>query len=155
MSDVVAGVDFGTQSVRVSIVDSERGPIGAGVAEYPVKRDKRDPDFATQSHASHMNALVEATRAALKDASISGDAIRAIALDTTGSTVIPVDDRLEPLDDYYLWCDHRAKDEAAEITAAAHASGLGDRVGIAPAAVVAPEVVVVERLEVFIDGNDG
>jgi len=124
MSDVVAGVDFGTQSVRVSIVDSERGPIGAGVAEYPVKRDKRDPDFATQSHASHMNALVEATRAALKDASVAGDAIRAIALDTTGSTVIPVDDRLEPLDDYYLWCDHRAKDEAEEITAAAHRSGL-------------------------------
>jgi L-ribulokinase len=124
MSDVVAGVDFGTQSVRVSIVDSERGPIGAGVAEYPVKRDKRDPDFATQSHASHMDALVEATRAALKDAGVAGDAIRAVALDTTGSTVIPVDERLEPLDDYYLWCDHRAKDEAAEITAAANATGL-------------------------------
>ena len=124
MSDVVAGVDFGTQSVRVSIVDSERGPIGAGVAEYPVKRDKRDPDFATQSHAAHMNALVDATHAALKDAKVSGDAIRSIALDTTGSTVIPVDDRLEPLDDYYLWCDHRAKDEAEEITAAANASGL-------------------------------
>ena len=124
MSEIVAGVDFGTQSVRVSIVDSERGPIGAGVAEYPVKRDKRDPDFATQSHASHMNALVDATRAALEDAKVSGGAIRSIALDTTGSTVIPVDDRLEPLDDYYLWCDHRAKDEAEEITAAANASGL-------------------------------
>jgi len=124
MSDVVAGVDFGTQSVRVSIVDSERGPIGAGVAEYPVKRDKRDPDFATQSHASHMHALAEATRAAVKDAGVSDDAVRAIALDTTGSTVIPVDDRLEPLDDYYLWCDHRAQDEAEEITAAARATNL-------------------------------
>jgi L-ribulokinase len=124
MSDVVAGVDFGTQSVRVSIVDSERGPIGAGVAEYAVKRDKRDPDFATQSHASHMTALVDAMRAALSDAGAAGDAIRSIALDTTGSTVIPVDDRLEPLDDYYLWCDHRAKDEASEITAAAHSKGL-------------------------------
>jgi L-ribulokinase len=124
MSDVVAGVDFGTQSVRVSIVDSERGPIGAGVAEYAVKRDKRDPDFATQSHASHMTALVDAMRAALSDAGVAGDAIRSIALDTTGSTVIPVDDRLEPLDDYYLWCDHRAKDEASEITAAAHSKGL-------------------------------
>jgi len=124
VSDTVAGVDFGTQSVRVSIVDSERGPIGAGVAEYPVKRDRRDPDFATQSHASHMTALVEATRAALRDANVSGDAIRSIALDTTGSTVVPVDDRLEPLDDYYLWCDHRAKDEAEEITVAARASAL-------------------------------
>ncbi len=67
---VVAGVDFGTQSVRVSIVDSERGPIGAGVAEYPVKRDRRDPDFATQSHAAHMDALAAATRRALADAKL-------------------------------------------------------------------------------------
>jgi L-ribulokinase len=34
--------------------------------------------------------------------------------------VIPVGKNLQPLDDYYLWCDHRAKAEAAEITAAAH-----------------------------------
>ena len=43
----VAGVDFGTQSVRVAIVDSERGTLAAAVAEYPVKRDRNDPDFAT------------------------------------------------------------------------------------------------------------
>lgn len=121
---VVAGVDFGTQSVRVAIVDSERGTIGSAVAEYPVKRDRNDPDFATQSHAAHMDALVDATRRAVKDAGIDGAEIRAIALDTTGSTVIPVDERLEPLDDYYLWCDHRATREAAEITAAARRTNL-------------------------------
>ncbi len=65
---VVAGVDFGTQSVRVALVDSERGPIGAGTAEYPVNRDRRDPDFATQSHAAHMDALALATQRALADA---------------------------------------------------------------------------------------
>lgn len=113
---VVAGVDFGTQSVRVAIVDSERGPIGAGTAEYPVNRDRRDPDFATQSHASHMEALAFATRQAIADAKVDGKHIEAIALDTTGSTVVPVDERLVPLDDYYLWADHRAKDEAALIT---------------------------------------
>ncbi len=113
---VVAGVDFGTQSVRVSIVDSARGPIGAGVAEYPVNRNRADPDFATQSHAAHMEALALATRLALAEAGVSGHDVLSIALDTTGSTVIPVDDVLQPLDDYYLWCDHRAKDEAALIT---------------------------------------
>mgnify|MGYP003525879047 CR=1 FL=1 len=55
---IVAGVDFGTQSVRVSIVDAQRAVIGHGVAEYVVKRDVRDPDFATQSHDDHMSALV-------------------------------------------------------------------------------------------------
>src|SRR5438093_1054481 len=117
---IVAGVDFGTQSVRVSIVDSERGPIGAGVVEYPVLRDQRDPDFATQSHDAHMRALVDATRLALRDAGVRGDEVLSIALDTTGSTVIPVGEGLAPLDDYYLWCDHRAKDEAALITEVAH-----------------------------------
>jgi len=113
---VVAGVDFGTQSVRVALVDSERGPIGAGTAEYPVNRDRRDPDFATQSHASHMDALALATQRALADAKLDGRKVEAIALDTTGSTVVPVDEHLTPLDDYYLWADHRAKDEAARIT---------------------------------------
>jgi L-ribulokinase len=63
-----------------------------------------------------MRALAEATRQAVKSAGISGDKVEAIALDTTGSSVIPVDERMAPLDDYYLWCDHRAKNEAAEIT---------------------------------------
>jgi L-ribulokinase len=113
---IVAGVDYGTQSVRVAIVDSERGPIGAGVGEYPVLRDRADPDFATQSHAAHMDALVVATRRALTDAGVDGRDVLSIAIDTTGSTVIPVGKNLEPLGDYYLWADHRAKDEAALIT---------------------------------------
>ena len=121
---VVAGVDFGTQSVRVSIVDSERGPVGSGVVEYPVVRDRNDPDFATQSHDAHMDALARASRLALKEAGIKGSEVKAIALDTTGSTVFPVGEGLVPLDDYYLWCDHRAKDEAAQITELANAERL-------------------------------
>ena len=117
---VVAGVDFGTQSVRVSIVDSMKGVIGHGVSEYPVKRDRNDPDFATQSHEAHMNALVLAMQAAIRSAGVEGRAVRALALDTTGSTVVVVDKDMQPLDDYYLWCDHRAKDEAARITEVAH-----------------------------------
>jgi L-ribulokinase len=116
---IVAGVDFGTLSVRVSIFDSARGRLGSGVAEYPLFRRKEDPDHATQSHADHMRALAEASRRAIEAAGVDGRVIEAMALDTTGSSVIPVDDRLQPLDDYYLWCDHRAWKEAGEITSAA------------------------------------
>ena len=121
---VVAGVDFGTLSVRVTLVDSRRGPIGTASASYPLHRRRRDPDFATQSHADQMDALAKATRKALRTAKIQGSKICAIALDTTGSSVIPVGQRLEPLDDYYLWCDHRAHAEAEEITLKAHAMRL-------------------------------
>ena len=121
---VVAGVDFGTLSVRVTLVDSECGPIGTASASYPLHRRREDPDFATQSHADQMAALAVATRDVLASAGISGDSVQALALDTTGSSVIPVDENLEPLDEYYLWCDHRAHAEAEEITQKAHSMGL-------------------------------
>src|SRR5437899_11478025 len=117
---VVAGVDFGTLSVRVSVVDSERGMLASAVSEYPLRRKREDPEYATQSHDDHMPALAGATRDAVKQAGISGDKIEAIALDTTGSSVIPVGKDLQPLGEYYLWCDHRAKGEAREITQSAH-----------------------------------
>jgi L-ribulokinase len=66
-----------------------------------------------------MQALAIASQKAIEAAGISGDDVEAIAIDTTGSSVIPVDAKLQPLDDYYLWCDHRAWREAGEITAAA------------------------------------
>jgi L-ribulokinase len=121
---IVAGVDFGTLSVRVTLVDSEKGPIGTASAAYPLHRRREDPDFATQSHTDQMKALAEATRGVLGTTGLEGSTVAAIALDTTGSSIIPVGEGLEPLDEYYLWCDHRAHSEAEEITTQAHATGL-------------------------------
>jgi L-ribulokinase len=117
---IVAGVDFGTLSVRVSIIDSERGRLGTAVEEYPLHRKREDPDYATQAHEDHMRALAAATRKAVASAGIAGDQVEAIALDTTGSSVVPVDAKMQPLNEYYLWCDHRAHAEAQEITSLAH-----------------------------------
>jgi L-ribulokinase len=120
---VVAGADFGTLSVRVSLFDTHKGRLGSGMAEYPLNRSMQDPNFATQSHVAQMDALVIATRKALEASKVQGDDVKALALDTTGSSVIPVGEGLKPLDDYYLWCDHRAWREAQEITAAANVQG--------------------------------
>ena len=57
---IVAGVDFGTLSVRVSIFDSKLGCLGSGVAEYPLRRKREDPDSATQSPSDQMRGFVEA-----------------------------------------------------------------------------------------------
>ncbi len=117
---IIAGVDFGTLNVRVSVFDNERGRLATAVAEYPLHRMREDPDFATQSHVDHMQALTKASRQAIAESGVPGTSIAAIALDTTGSSVIPVDANMQPLGEYYLWCDHRAKSEAQEITALAH-----------------------------------
>ena len=100
---VVAGVDFGTLSVRVSVVDSGGGLLTSAIAEYPLHRKREDPEYATQSHEDHMRALAAATREVVRKSSVPAEQILAIALDTTGSSVIPVRKNLQPLDDYYLW----------------------------------------------------
>ena len=121
---LVIGVDFGTLSVRASVVDSKLGLLATEAAEYPLKRLREDPNFATQSHHDHMKSLAEAVKAAVLKAGVDAQLIESIALDTTGSSVVVVDSEMQPLGDYYLWCDHRAKSEAAEITKAAHQFGL-------------------------------
>jgi L-ribulokinase len=120
----VAGVDFGTLSVRVTLFDDSGRNLGTAAAAYPLHRRQDDPDFATQSHDDHMSALTAAMRAALRAGGVAGYDLAAIAVDTTGSSVVMVGEGLQPLGDYYLWCDHRAKAEAEEITALAHREGL-------------------------------
>src|SRR5260370_42365899 len=99
MRKVVAGVDFGTLSVRVSLFDSEGGRLGFGTAEYPLHRKNEDPDYATQSHTDHMHALVLSTRNALRSSAGDGQHIPAMALDTTGSHGLPARAWLAPLRD--------------------------------------------------------
>ena len=59
---IVAGVDFGTLSVRVTLVDSEKGSIGTASASYPLHRRREDPNFATQSHASNVPLRDQSSR---------------------------------------------------------------------------------------------
>ena len=113
---IVAGIDFGTLSVRVSILHNEKGRLGSASSAYPLIRKKNDPDHASQRHEDHLAALVIAMKEAIAGAGIKGDEIVSLAIATTGSTVVPVDEYLTPLDEYYLWCDHRGKREAEEIT---------------------------------------
>ena len=121
---VVAGVDFGTASVRVSVFHSERGWLGSGIGEYPLLRRRDDADFATQRHEDHLRALELAFQRALLAAAIKGPMIEALAVATTGSTVTMLDEYLQPIDDCYLWCDHRAWREAEEITGEAREQDL-------------------------------
>ena len=91
---IVAGADFGTLSVRVTLVDDRKGRLGLATAEYPLHRSRHEPDRATQSHIDHMNALARATRDALRASGVRGEEVMALAVDTTGSSVVMVGEGL-------------------------------------------------------------
>ena len=131
------GFDFGTGSVRALLVDLRDGrEIAVASADYQsgdggVLTDARDPDVARQHPGDWLDGARATAREVVERAraerGFRADAIVGIGVDTTGSTPLPVDDRLLPLAlrsefrgelaaQAWLWKDHSAHAEAAEIT---------------------------------------
>jgi L-ribulokinase len=131
------GVDYGTNSVRALIVDLADGSeVASHVYPYPsgeagVLIDPRDPNLARQNPADYVAGFFTAVRRAVAAAKrrrgFQPERVVGIGVDTTGSTPIPVDRQGMPLGldprwkDHlaahaWLWKDHTAHAEAAEIT---------------------------------------
>ncbi len=131
------GLDFGTNSVRAIVVRVNDGAqLGTSVFNYPtgdmgVVTDPRDPHVARQHPADYLAGIETTVSAALRQAGAGVAAhVVGIGVDTTGSTPIPVDAAGEalalqapfagnPNAMAWLWKDHTAFREAAEITRAA------------------------------------
>jgi len=133
--DLVIGVDFGSDSARAVVVDTKDGhKIGEGVCDYPRWMENRycnsSKGMFRQHPQDYIDALEQCVTTAVEAA--GGDAwkkIKAISIDTTGSTPCPVDVNGTPLalkpefwDNpnamFYLWKDHTAIAEAVEINEA-------------------------------------
>ncbi len=146
------GVDFGTNSVRALVVDVADGSeIATSSFSYPtgddgVLLDPRDPNLARQHPGDYIAGFYRSVRGAVRAAArrrgFDPSCVIGIGIDTTGSTPIPVDRDGVPLALYprfrttraaqaWLWKDHTAHAEAAEITekAAGHRAGYLDTCG--------------------------
>lgn len=131
------GVDYGTNSVRALVVDTETGnEVSTSVFDYPsgdagIMLDQSDPNLARQNPADYIQGFFESVRIAVSEAKnttgFGRELIVGIGVDTTGSTPIPVDQEgvaLAMHDEFksnlaaqaWLWKDHTSHAEAEEIT---------------------------------------
>jgi L-ribulokinase len=130
----VIGVDYGTDSVRSLLIDAANGSgIASAIFHYPRWKDGLYCNPATNQFRQHpldyIEGLEQTIRSCLSQAGPSAAAnVRAISIDTTGSTPVAVDETGTPLglipafrDNpnalFVLWKDHTAVGEAAEINA--------------------------------------
>lgn len=128
----VIGVDFGTDSVRSVIVDARNGQeVSSSVFYYPRWRDGLYCDVSKNQFRQHPLDYIEGVEHTIKECLASaGESVRknmkAISVDTTGSTPIAVDKTGNPLSltpafkenpnaMFVLWKDHTSVNEAAEI----------------------------------------
>jgi L-ribulokinase len=128
----VIGVDYGTDSVRSVITDANTGEEkAASVYYYPRWKDGLFCKASLNQFRQHPLDYVEGLETTIKDCiSKSGKEIaqniKAISVDTTGSTPVAVDKNGTPLSllpsfrenpdaMFVLWKDHTSTKEAAEI----------------------------------------
>ncbi|MDP2790479.1 MAG: ribulokinase [Rectinemataceae bacterium] len=141
--DYVLGVDFGTDSVRVLVVDAADGTEkGSGISAYSRWAKGMYCDPASNRFRQHPLDYIESLESAVKDAlaaagSGAASKVRGLCVDTTGSTPCLADGRGMPLalDSrfagdpdamFILWKDHTGVAQAQRINELAHNWKAGD-----------------------------
>lgn len=132
MNNSVIGIDYGTDSVRAVLVDAANGKeVSTAVREYPRWKDGKYCDPSSSQFRQHPLDYLECLEQSVKECiqhagPTAARTVRAISVDTTGSTPIAVDRQGVPLAMhaafaenpnamFVLWKDHTATAEAAEI----------------------------------------
>src|SRR3954452_18622120 len=148
MTDAAArysiGFDFGTESVRVIIVNVRDGHIGGQASrayehgviarELPTGGGQLPPDYAFQHPQDWLNDSATACREAMRVAKASPDQVVGIGVDFTSCTMLPTladgtplclveRFRGEPMSWPKLWKHHGAKGQADRINAVARERG--------------------------------
>jgi len=128
----VIGVDYGTDSVRSIVVDAANGEeIAAAVFYYPRWKDQLYCDASGNQFRQHPLDYIEGLEETIKRCLLQAGPtvaanIKAISVDTTGSSPVLVNEMGVPLSllpsfesnpnaMFILWKDHTAVKEAAEI----------------------------------------
>ncbi|PWJ11740.1 FGGY-family carbohydrate kinase [Jannaschia seohaensis] len=126
MTDHFIGVDVGTGSARAGVF-AATGTLMA-TAKHDIAMHKESGGIVEQSSAQVWDAVCQATRRAVTEASIDPASVRGIGFDATCSMVVrdrngaplPVGDPNHPERDIIVWMDHRAIEQAERINAQDH-----------------------------------
>ncbi|MGE0724446.1 MAG: ribulokinase [Alphaproteobacteria bacterium] len=116
----VIGVDGGTESLRAGVFDLAGTPLAFATAPYDTRFPA--PGHAVQEPREWWRAIGRAVRQAVGEAKVGGDAIAAIAVDTTCCSVVALDGAGDPLRPALIWMDVRAADEATAVLATGDAA---------------------------------
>lgn len=131
MKNYVIGLDYGTDSVRAMLIDTENGQeIASNVCQYKRWATKEYCNASLnqfrQHPLDHIEGLESTIKYVVQNSNIDPALIRSICIDTTGSSPVPVSKDGIPLAltkgfennpnaMMVLWKDHTAINEANEI----------------------------------------
>lgn len=125
------GIDLGTSSVKVVVIDENGRLLGVGTREYPIHTPQ--PSFAEQEPEDWWRASTAALREAITLSGSAPDAIRGIGLCGQMHGPALVDSGGAPVGPAIIWPDQRSVIEVQEIFDLVGAETLARVAGTAPA----------------------
>lgn len=115
MRDLLIGVDSGTQSTKVLVVDARTGKVLASAAESYGLIPNLPPGAKEQHPATWRQATAKAIKAALKSAGATAGEVRAIGVSGQQHGFVPLDKDGAVIRPAKLWCDTATARECEEI----------------------------------------
>lgn len=139
MNNYVIGIDYGSDSVRAVLIDTQNGTeLASEVFWYPRWKEQKYCNPGTnqfrQHPLDHIEGLEFTITSLMKQSGINPETVKGICIDTTGSSPLPLTEDGTPLaltDGFVenpnammiLWKDHTAVEEANEINKLAKSWG--------------------------------
>ena len=137
------GIDYGTESGRAVLVSLENGkeiaehvtPYRHGVMDEKLPSGiELDFEWALQHPQDYLEVLATSIPGVLKESGVSPDDIVGLGIDFTACTMLPIDEKGEPLSNHpdlkdnphswvKLWKHHAAQDEANKLNEIAEERG--------------------------------
>ncbi len=103
---MLIGIDLGTSSVRVAVVDERGSILGLGRQEYPIEAPR--PGWAEQDPETWWRCTCLASRQAIARSGVAPDAIGAIGYSGQMHGTVLVDAGGRALDKAIIWADGRS-----------------------------------------------
>ena len=116
MRTLLIGIDSGTQSTKVLIVDANNGKVLASSAQSYDLIPDLPPGAKEQHPQTWRDATASAIRLAMRQAKASGSEVKAIGVSSQQHGFVPLDKDGEVIRPAKLWCDTSTLAECEEIT---------------------------------------
>lgn len=116
MRTLLLGIDSGTQSTKVLVVEAKSGKVLGAAAEVYDLIPNLPPGAKEQHPHTWRNATATAIKAALKQAKAHANEVKAIGVSGQQHGFVPLDAHGKVIRPAKLWCDTSTSAECAEIT---------------------------------------
>lgn len=115
MRDLVIGIDSGTQSTKVLVVDAKIGKVLGSASEAYDLIPKLPPGAKEQHPQTWRDATAKAARKALAQAKAKPAEVKAIGVSGQQHGFVPLDAKNEVIRPAKLWCDTTTQAECDQI----------------------------------------